>query len=145
MDEFSSKIYIEFNAQLTDALTISRLALNIYLNKYLKDHQIPIISKYDMFKFIQLGYYGGITEVYKPYGENLIYIDVNSLYPHAALNPMPGHESQYLESLDEKGLDLENIFGFFYAKIKTNDKYLGLLPVKSKTGLILPIGEFEGV
>jgi hypothetical protein len=121
------------------------LALNIFLKNYIKDHQIPVISKYDIFNFIYFGYYGGMTEVYKPYGKDLIYIDVNSLYPHAALNPMPGKECNYLESLSDDGLDLENIFGFFYAKVKTNNHYLGLLPRKTKEGLIFPNGEFEGV
>jgi hypothetical protein len=43
-----------------------------------------------MYKDIKSAYYGGITEVYKPYGENLYNYDVNSLYPYVALNPMAG-------------------------------------------------------
>ena len=43
-----------------------------------------------MYNDIKQAYYGGITEVYKPYGENFYYYDVNSLYPFASLNDMPG-------------------------------------------------------
>ena len=146
MDEFSKILFENFNCQLTESLTISRLALNIFLKRYLDNKKIPLINKFDIFNFIKTGYFGGITEVYKPHGKDLIYIDVNSLYPYAALNPMPGLNCEYIESLDENGLDLEDLFGFFYAKVKTNEKdYFGLLPVITKEGLTLPLGEFNGV
>ena len=146
MNEFSKTLYQEFNIQLTDSLTISRLALNIFLKRYLKDSKIPLINNYNIFNFIKSGYYGGITEVYKPFGRNLIYIDVNSLYPFAALNPMPGMICEYIETFEELGLDLNSLFGFFYAKVKTKDNIpFGLLPVKTDKGLIFPQGEFTGV
>jgi len=69
---------------------------------------------------------------------------VNSLYPFASLNPMPGSESTYIESLDEQGLELDNLFGFFYAKVITNDQYLGLLPLHINNNLILPNGNYFG-
>lgn len=161
INEFSKILYYNFNIDLTKSMTISRLALNIYLNKYLpkqmgeeKDKNnttninsnIPLINKHSLFSFIYSAYYGGMTEVYKPYGENLKYIDVNSLYPFAALNPMPGTECKYIEILDHSKypLNLEDLFGFFYAKVKTNNGYLGLLPVKTDKGLIFPNGEFYG-
>lgn len=36
--------------------------------------------------FIRRGYYGGHADTYKPYGDNLYYYDVNSLYPFAIEN-----------------------------------------------------------
>lgn len=33
-----------------------------------------------MFGDIKQAYYGGVTEVYRPYGTNLLHYDVNSLY-----------------------------------------------------------------
>lgn len=137
---------------MTEGLTINRLALNLYVNNYLNDQEIPLISKLNLFNFIYYAYYGGITEVYMPYGTNLKYYDVNYLYPYAALNNMPGLECHYLETFThdtpdgpEQGLDLDNLFVFFYAKVKTNDQYLGLLPVKTEKGLIFPNGHFSGV
>jgi hypothetical protein len=38
-----------------------------------------------------------------------------------------------------------NLFGFFYAKVKTNDQYLGLLPLRRENRLIFPNGQFEGI
>jgi DNA polymerase type B, organellar and viral len=130
---------------MTDALTITRLAVNIFKNKYYNNQYIPSINKLYLFNFIKQGYFGGITEVYIPHGKNLVYIDVNSLYPYAALNPMPGNDSYYIESFDNKGLDLDNLFGFFYAKVKTNNIYIGLLPIYKDNRVIFPEGEFNGI
>src|ERR1700734_1044688 len=104
---------------------------------------MPLIHKLFLFNFIKEGYYGGVTEVYKPYGKDLIYIDVNSLYPYVALKDYPGTKVNYLEAIEGE-LELENLFGFFYARVKTNDQYLGLLPLQQKQ-LILPNGSFEGI
>lgn len=157
LNEFSKILYFKFNLNITEGMTISRLALNLFLKRYLPDipksvlllkpesKVIPLINKNHMFNFIYDAYYGGITEVYRPHGINLKGIDVNSLYPYAALNPMPGSICSYIESYNSNSpLNLDNLFGFFYAKVKTNNLYLGLLPVRTKTGLIFPNGEFEG-
>ena len=61
----------------------------MFLTTYYDDN-IPRIESSSIYKDIKLAYYGGITEVYKPYGENLYYYDVNSLYPFAGLQDMPG-------------------------------------------------------
>lgn len=152
LNNFSTYIFINYNTQFTKALTISRLALNIFKHKFydfnndnFKGEKIPLINKLELFNFIKNAYYGGITEVYKPFGRNLRYYDVNSLYPYVALNPMPGRKCNYIESYEEKGLDLDNLFGFFFAKVKTNNQYLGLLPIHKDNSLILPNGEFYGI
>lgn len=144
LNEFSSKLYIYFDTQMTEALTITRLSLNIYFRDFYKNHLIPNINKIFLFNFISEGYFGGINEVYIPYGKDLIYLDINSLYPYSALNPMPGTECTFMESFEEKGLDLDNLFGFFYCKISTNDNYFGLLPLHFNNQLIFPNGEYYG-
>jgi len=67
------------------------------------------------------------------------------LYPFAALNSMPGTDCKWLESYNSEGLNLDNLFGIFFAKVETNNQYLGLLPVRTKSGLIFPEGKFEGI
>ena len=142
MNKFSEYINRKYNLQVTDSLTISRLALNIFLKDYLKNTKLPIISR-NMFSDIKKAYYGGVTEVYKPYGENLLHYDVNSLYPYAALNPMPGVTCSYIENFD-KSIDLNSLFGFFYCEVESTNSYFGLLPVHSKEGLTMPNGKWEG-
>lgn len=145
MNEFSFVLYKDYNTELTEGLTITRIALNIYLRKFYDSKYISmlLINKLFLFNFIKEAYYGGITEVYIPYGKDLIYRDVNSLYPSAAINDYPGTQATYLEAIDGE-LDLDNLFGFFFARVKTNNGYLGLLPIQDKQ-LILPNGSFEGI
>lgn len=146
LEKFNSSLFINHNIQMTECLTISRIALTKFLKNYLEDKKIPLINKLQYFNFINYGYYGGITSVYIPYGTNLNYYDVNSLYPFVALQVMPGIECNYIETIEDKGLELKDLFGFFYAEVKTNyNLYLGLLPIKTKWGLTFPNGNFEGI
>ena len=145
LEKFQEVLWLDHNIELIGNLTISGLAKTKFMKYYLKDSKIPLINTNNLFQFIYDSYYGGITEVYRPHGKNLTYIDVNSLYPFAALNPMPGLNCQWLESYNSEGLDLSKLFGVFYAKVITNGDYLGLLPVRTKSGLIFPRGKFEGI
>lgn len=147
IDKFNKYIFKTYDIQMTQCLTISRLGLDILLKKYLPsdgNSNLPLINKKDVFRFINDGYYGGITEVYKPYGENLLYYDVNSQYPFCAKNSMPGNKCTYIEDFTGKELNLDELFGYFYCKVKTNNGYLGLLPLHKNGSLILPNGEFYG-
>ena len=141
MDHFNRYMFIEYNIQITECLTISRLALNIFFKRYLGQNLLPVIKNVSVFSFIKQAYYGGVVEVYRPYGVNLLYYDVNSLYPFASKNPMPGHICEYIES--NEPIELSELFGFYFCKIKTQDNYLGLLPVHKK-GLIMPNGSWFG-
>jgi hypothetical protein len=143
MIKFNKQVFLDFKSDLKDSLTISSLAARVYLTEYYVNN-IPTINKASIYKDIKEAYYGGITEVYKPFGVNLFYYDVNSLYPYVSHQPMPGLTATkvtFYNPID----DLENLFGFFYCKIKTpQDGYLGLLPVRLGTGLNFPLGCWYG-
>jgi hypothetical protein len=129
--------------QMTDSLTISGLAMRIFLTDHYKSENkaIPLIINKSIFDDIHKSYYGGRVEVYNPTNKDnkiLYYYDVNSLYPYASLNTMPSTESTYIECINYK-IDIENLFGFFYCKIKSNNNYIGLLPVRTKTNLMFPL------
>ena len=106
-----------------------------------------MVNKKSVFADIKNSYFGGITEVYRPTasnGELLYYYDVNSLYPYAALNPMPGLSCVFEDTIDSLLGDRPDLFGFYYCTVATEDNYLGLLPVRSREGLIMPNGEWSG-
>lgn len=140
---FNQYIHRKFDIQITQCLTISRLSLNIFLKNYLGNVKLPQI-KGNRYDDIKNAYYGGVTEVYKPYGTDLYYYDVNSLYPFVALNPMCGNNCTYLESYEDRGLNIDELFGFFYCEIEASNNYLGLLPVRVPEGLIMPLGKWSG-
>jgi len=136
---------------MLDYLTISKLALEILWKDHYKpdldkNQVIPLI-KYNrkMYNDIQEAYYGGITEVYKPYREGLYYYDVNSLYPYVALSDMPGNKVTYQEffTQSESNVDISKLFGFFYCEMESSGRYLGLLPVREGKRLIFPNGKWS--
>lgn len=146
VQKFRDYIFIKYRVHITDSLTISGLTMNVFLRKYYnKSNNIPLIKQKSVYNNIKKSYYGGITEVYKPHGFKLYLYDVNSLYPFAALNTMPGLKSIYTDNINKNFCELEdNIFGFFYCKITAPNNYLGLLPYKINGGLVSPVGIFEG-
>lgn len=64
----NKQVFNDYKINMKDSITISSLAMKIYLNKDYNEN-IPIIDKASIYKDIKQGYYGGITEVYKPFGD----------------------------------------------------------------------------
>jgi len=139
MKKFKKEVHLLYGVEVLNAITISRLAFDIYMDKYYK-HNIALINNLEMYSFIKDGYFGAIPEVYKPYGEDLYYYDVNSLYPSAALNDMPGLNCTYIDYLTQSP-NIDELFGFYYCEIECTTNYLGLLPLRTSDGaVILPCG-----
>ena len=67
------------------------------------------------------------------------------MYPFVAKNPLPGNQIKYIEDREGGNLKLDDMFGFIECDVKTNDGYLGLLPVHKDGSLIMPNGEFRDV
>jgi hypothetical protein len=134
-------MFNNFGIQVSNNLTITGVALEHFLTNHLKNKKIALINNKKVYREIKKSYYGGLSDVYIPYGENLNYYDVNSLYPYAALNTMPGDKCTYIEDLSGDGLNLDTIFGYFYCRIKTTNDYLGLLPRRHNGLLVHPNGK----
>lgn len=93
--------------------------------------------------FIRNAYFGGATDIYKAYGKDLHYYDVNSLYPHAMMKPMPHKISYFIKDMTD--IKLEDFFGFCEAKITTPDKLVRpLLPFRTESRTIFPVGTWTG-
>nr|CAD1821794.1 unnamed protein product [Ananas comosus var. bracteatus] len=136
-----------YKVDIESKITLSSLALSIFRMKYYDVSNWPIhIPNKNEDTFIRQAYYGGHTDTYKPYGENLFYYDVNSLYPFVMKEfPMPGGVPVWHGNLD--GMDLDSMFGFIEAYVvcpKTIKKPFLPYIDKNKT-LIFPTGEFVGV
>jgi hypothetical protein len=113
------------------------------MKSHYKQRIIPLINQKEIYNDIKQAYYGGKTEIYKPYGKNLYYYDINSLYPFVALNDLPGPECSYIEYYQDNLYNLDNLFGFYYCTIENNtSNYIGLLPYRDKNrGLTFPKGK----
>jgi hypothetical protein len=87
MDNFTNKVYDKWGLCNSKYLSISGLSLKIFMNNYLKDkieNTYKLYNTIDGYKnaILRDSYFGGRTEVYKPYLENGYVYDVNSLYPY---------------------------------------------------------------
>ena len=50
------------------------------------------------------------------------------MYSFVSNEDMVGNNCSYIEDFTGKGLFLNDLFGFFFATVETNNGYLGLLP-----------------
>jgi len=129
VDTVKGKLLYNFinksNVDINNIITLPSIALKIFLTKYY-NNELALITSSKLEDYIRKSYYGGVTEVYKPIGQNLYYYDVNSLYPFALLNPLPGLNCGYGKFKDN---NLNVLFGFFICKITTNKQYLGVVTI----------------
>lgn len=136
-----------YHIDIESTMTISSLALSIFRRSYYDPKAFPIhIPTHNEENFIRRGFYGGRSDVFKPYGENLYPYDVNSQYPFImASNPMAGGIQKWEGQLQDRAL--EELFGFVEAIIecpKTIHK--PFLPFRTEDNLLIfPTGEWAGV
>lgn len=144
--EFNKLIFNMFKLNISKFPTLPSLAFAIYRCKYLKDHQIPLITG-EMFDDLRSGYTGGHTDVYKPQGFNVFRYDVNSLYPFVMKQyPMPIGNITYFEG-DILKIDSE-AFGFFEVEVTCpKDLNRPLLQTKVETSggfrTVCPLGKWK--
>ena len=139
--------WTKYKVDIEDCLTLSSLAMTIYRSNYYDSISWPIhIPSRNEDTFIRRGYYGGHADTYKPYGENLYYYDVNSLYPYIMKScPMPGGVPVWHANLE--GQELSNLYGFIEAYVVCpNTITRPFLPYRDHNDtLLFPTGKFVGV
>ena len=132
-----------FKVDITSVYSTATLALKVYRTNF-QTNPIPILT-YNIDSFIRNGYYGGGTDVYKAYGENLHYYDVNSIYPFAMMNPMPYNILNNGKLINLSNRSLQSFFGFAYCKITCPlDMLRPVLPFHKDGKTIYPVGTWFG-
>lgn len=140
MMKASDLIFDNYKFNITDVYSGSSLAMKHYRTSYLDKKGIPLLPRH-LIDTISESYFGGISQVYKSYGRNLHYYDINSLYPWAMTQPMP---YEYLGvAFNPK---LEDVFGFVYASIYIPQELdYKPIPVRMDDILATPSGHVLGV
>jgi hypothetical protein len=130
-----------YKVDISTIWSTATLSLKIFRQSFLKNI-IPSLNNY-LDNYIRSGYFGGATDHYKRYGENLYHYDVNSLYPAAMLNDMPLNYVKFHNNIK----DLNNFFGFCLAKIECPlDIKIPILPYRDHNSrIIFPRGIWKGV
>jgi hypothetical protein len=116
------KFHLLFDEQITESLTISGLSMKYFMKKHYNKNKnpLPLIRSKKVFSDLSEANYGARTEVFKPYGKNLYYYDVNSLYPYSSLNTLCGINASHIEFVIPLIGISDDMFGFFYCKIDTS-------------------------
>lgn len=148
---FNKLIFNKFKLNINKYPTLSSLSFGIFLTKYLKKVNIPMLTG-QINKDIRISYTGGSTDMFIPQNidNELVYsYDINSLYPSVMQNKnFPIGKPTYFEG-DIRKYNNE-AFGFFYCKVETPNNLLHpiiQLHIKTKSGLrtISPLGSFESM
>jgi hypothetical protein len=116
---FKDLIYEHFSVNMEAYPTAPSLTFGIYRKKYMPLHTIPI-TKEDIFDFLSLGFTGGSTEMYQPYGENLRCYDANSLYPSIMRDSLYGVGQIIQFKGDITQISKNKIW---FAKVEVESKY----------------------
>ena len=133
-----------FKVDIESVYSTATLSLKIFRTTFQNDPIYILPSNTD--GFIRNGYYGGGTDVYQAYGENIHYYDVNSLYPYAMLNAMPNEILNNGKLIDLTNRTLDNFFGFALVKIVCPlDMLRPVLPFHHEGKTIYPVGTWKGV
>ena len=139
--------WINYNIDIENNMTLSSVAMTIFRMKFYDDIKNPIyIPNRNVDTFFRRGYYGGHADTFIPYGENLYYYDVNSLYPYVMKHyKMPSGVPVWCNNLEKQ--DLNNLYGFIEAYVVCPSNIIRpFLPYRdnNKT-LLFPTGNFVGV
>lgn len=145
--EFYKKHY---QIDLAKAYSTASLALRLYRTQFMilepsitnkKVRQIYVPND-SLDNAIRQSYYGGAVAAYKRYGKNLHYYDVNSLYPWAMLQDLPGNYIKKVYNLKK----LKDFFGFVEVIVRYNGREAPLLPYRDDVnGLQFPVGKWKGL
>lgn len=143
-------IYLELygGIYITTRITLSSLAFTLFSNPFFNSVETPIaIPHRTADEFIRRAYYGGHSDVYKPYGGDPYYYYVNSLYPHVMKeSPMPIGPAKWHGNLINKPID--GLYGFIECYVKCPESmHKPFLPYREENGVLryAPTGEFLGI
>ena len=133
----------KFKVDIESVYSTATLSLKVFRTTF-QDNPIYILNP-NTDSFIRNGYYGGGTEVYQAYAEDVHYYDVNSLYPYAMLNAMPHEILHNGKPIDLSNRTLDSFFGFALVKVVCPlDMLRPVLPVHNEGKTIYPVGTWQG-
>ncbi|MEM3290887.1 MAG: DNA polymerase [Candidatus Micrarchaeaceae archaeon] len=115
--------------------TIASQAMTYFYEHYKPNLEV---DSQQIKNFLRKGYFGGRTEVFKRYGTNLYYYDINSSYPYVMRNfQMPTGGAMIVDRY------YENAIGFYDIVLTNYNVKLPYIAKRINNKLIYPIGTFQ--
>jgi hypothetical protein len=135
-----------FKVDYSHCVSLPHLALEVYRSKFLKSNKLIRLLSNRHYNFIKQSYKGSIVSVFKPFGKNLYFYDINSLFSAMMLKSLPVSTPKSYDV--SKGL--EGFFGFTEAEVTCpTDLYIPVLGIKANINgsekLIYPTGAFKSI
>lgn len=146
---FNNLLLINFNTPIYQSPTLASYSYKLYLNQYY-NYNFNYLKNQEN-DFIRMAYYGGIADVYKPHGIDIIGLDINSSYPNVMKNNLypidsPNFTNEKFTSIEQALQKYPNSFIKCLITCSENN-YYPILPYKEdkKSKLIQPVGNWVGV
>jgi len=129
-------------------MTLYSLTQYIFLNHFYEHTFVTPWAKTD--KILRNGYFGGLVDIYIPYGKNLVMLDFNSMYPHIMSESVFGiNRPKEIALKDEYSDNLEKLClnpGFVEVIIKCKSNLnKPLIAIKYKKKIVQPTGTFTAL
>lgn len=130
-------------------MTAPSTSIKLLRRKYLKR---PLPRSCDTHEFVRSSYFGGRVEVFRSQGRGLSYFDINSSYPAAMLEDMPGGEATWWQGTPPERL-MKGRIGFCEVDVDVpRSLHIPPLPIRGgednglpEGKLIFPVGRLRGV
>lgn len=163
LEEFTRVIYELSDGNCSPQLTMGSTTMSMYRTQFQEEaipqsfNPIPdntydeMVSAYETSNEydIRKSYFGGRTEVYKMYGEDLNHYDVNSLFPYVyTRKKMPVGNPKRFNDASRDVLDMTGNGGVAKITGYVPDVHIPVLPVRHTADdyekVIFPTGKIEG-
>lgn len=142
LERFHELVETQLNGEV--GITAASTAMKTFRRGFQRQ---PIERYTEHHAFFRAAYFGGRCEIFREYGENLKYYDINSAYPWAMRHPMPtGSLVTYSKGQPPRAFTQGRI-GFAWARVEVpEDDPIPVLPVRDeRTGrLVFPVGRLKG-
>jgi len=124
-----------FHMSIFNSPTLPSLAFKLWKSNFVDNELFIPITWAEDYNEYKSGYKGGAVDVYKPYGKDLYYYDVNSLYPSTMRSNLFPTGDGYKITGDI--WPLSKIFGLVKCKVTTPDNlYAPILLNKDSNGRV---------
>lgn len=140
---FRRSLFNNFNIDVTFYMSISSITFKIFRNNFLKSYLLTSTSPLTV-NYISKAYFGGVSFVHFPFGNNLFRFDINSLYPFVMSNNLfPTNHPIWISIYN---FNLSLFFGFCQVSFLIPEFLIfGVIPFKFKGRNINGIGLISGV
>ena len=139
---FNAFMQHNFKAEIYYTLTLPSLSQKIFLTQFYTGKYINLSANQD--EFIRASYLGGVVDVYRPEGKDLVVLDFNSMYPAIMARTKFGTgRAKFIHEVNDLYSFCQREVAFVKVKVTCRSGLrLPLLALKFKQKNIQPTGTF---